>query len=73
MVPNRLTNNWISLPTDKLRVYYDICIIKYFIDIISPNNNMSDKLHQLLVEYPDVDTAAMGFPVGWEQEPLWMK
>ncbi len=25
----------------------------------------------LLTKYPTVDTAAMGFPRGWQQEPLW--
>lgn len=28
-------------------------------------------LDTLLAEYPDIDTAAMGFPRGWENEPLW--
>ncbi len=32
---------------------------------------MSLKLKNLLADFPDVDTAAMGFPIGWEQEPLW--
>lgn len=71
MTPTQLQNNWILLPTNKLRIYFDLCIIKYFIDIISPNNNMSEKLRQLLTDYPDIDTTAMGFPIGWESEPLW--
>ena len=25
----------------------------------------------LLTRYPEVDTNAMGFPQGWEKEPLW--
>ncbi len=62
---------WIMLPTDRLRIYFNLCIIKYFIDIISPYNMMSLKLKNLLADFPDVDTAAMGFPIGWEQEPLW--
>ena len=71
MEPKRINNPWITLPTDRLRIYFNLCIIKYFIDIISPQNSMVHKLKQLLKTFPEVDTAAMGFPVGWEQEPLW--
>ena len=71
MIPNRLTGKWILLPTDTLRVYFDLCIIKYFLDVISPNNDMKGKIDALLAEYPAIDIAAMGFPQGWENEPLW--
>ena len=29
------------------------------------------KIDTLLAEFPDIDIAAMGFPRGWESEPLW--
>jgi hypothetical protein len=32
---------------------------------------MSDKLLRLLSDYPSIDLNAMGFPKGWQQEPLW--
>ncbi|MBR1500268.1 MAG: Abi family protein, partial [Bacteroidaceae bacterium] len=71
MIPNRLAGNWITLPTDTLRIYFDLCIIKYFLNIISPNNDMKAKIDALLSAYPSIDTSAMGFPRGWENEPLW--
>lgn len=71
MLPNHMTGAWLTLPTDALRIYYNLCIIKYFFDVISPQNNMRDKLLQLLADYPSIDQAAMGFPQGWRQEPLW--
>ena len=71
MLPNRMAGSWITLPTDTLRIYFDLCIIKYFLDIISPNNDMKDKIDTLLSAYPSIDTSAMGFPRGWENEPLW--
>ena len=71
MLPNRINHPWITLSTDLLRVYFDLCIIKYFLNIISPMNDMTEKLKSLLAEYPDIDTNAMGFPVGWQTEPLW--
>ncbi len=73
MIPNRMSGAWITLPTDPMRVYFDLCIIKYFLDIISPQNDMCDKLLHLLADFPSIDHAAMGFPQGWQQEPLWQR
>ena len=71
MMPNHMSGAWLTIPTDPLRVYFDLCIIKYFLDVISPQNDMRDKLLQLLADYPTIDKAAMGFPQDWLQEPLW--
>ena len=71
MLPDRLTGRWISLPTDTLRIYFDLCIIKYFLNVISPNNDMRTKIDALLNAYPSIDINAMGFPRSWENEPLW--
>ena len=71
MMPNRMDGVWLTLPTDPLRIYFDLCIIKYFLNIISPQNDLRDKLIRLLKDFPSIDTAAMGFPKGWQQEPLW--
>jgi hypothetical protein len=46
-------------------------ISKYFLNIISPNNDMKAKVDALLSTYPSIDVTAMGFPRGWESEPLW--
>ena len=66
-----MSGAWLLLPTDPLRIYFNLCIIKHFLDVISPQNDMRDKLLQLLVDYPSIDQTAMGFPQGWQQEPLW--
>ena len=70
-IPNRMTRPWITLPTNPLKVYHDICIIKYLLDVVSPNNDLLAKLRWLFVDFPEIDLAAMGFPKGWEMEPLW--
>ena len=70
-IPNRMTRPWITLSTDPLKVYHDICIIKYLLDVVSPNNDMLAKLRWLFVDFPEIDLAAMGFPKGWEIEPIW--
>ena len=71
MVPKYITKPWIKLPTDKLRIYFDICIIKWFLDCISPNNTLKDKICKLLADYPCIDISAMGFPTDWLKEELW--
>jgi len=40
MLPNRMSGTWLTLPTDSLRIYFNLCIIKYFLDVISPQNDM---------------------------------
>ena len=69
--PDNLGGLGDMLPTDALRIYFNLCIIKYFLNIISPNNDMKAKIDALLSAYPSIDITAMGFPRGWENEPLW--
>ena len=74
IIPNnmsRMTRPWIDPATNKRRAYYNICIIKYFLDIISPNNDFKDKLQALFASFPEIDLNAMGFNTNWENEPLW--
>jgi len=72
MIPNIIKHPWIKLKTDTLRFYFNLCIIKYFLNIISPGNDMLDKIRTLLSEYPEIDLKALGFPAGdWQKEPLW--
>ena len=33
---------------------------------------MKAKVDALLAAYPSIDVTAMGFPRGWESEPLWL-
>jgi abortive infection bacteriophage resistance protein len=63
---------WINSDnTDMKRVYFLICVIKYLLFTVSPNNRFTQKLKTLLAKYPTIDIQAMGFPVDWESEPLW--
>ena len=55
---------WIAIPVNQKKAYFSLCIIKYFLDIISPNNDMKAKIDALLSSYPSIDINAMGFLVG---------
>ncbi len=71
-MPTKMSRPWLSLKADPLKVYFDMCIIKYFLDVISPGNDMLEKMLSLFSEYPEVDLVALGFPAGdWQDEPLW--
>lgn len=50
-MPIKMSRSWITLPTDPLKVYFDMCIIKYILDIISPNNDMLDKMNRLFATF----------------------
>lgn len=70
--PRHMTFDWIdSSRTDRRRMYYRICMLRYFLFTVSPNNNFREKLKTLLAAYPGIDVRAMGFPVGWENEDIW--
>jgi hypothetical protein len=51
--------------------HYRICIVKYFLSTVSPYSTFTQKFNLLLSEYPTIDSKAMGFPTGWQNEPLW--
>lgn len=72
-IAKTLSRPWINNSITPLKMFYNICIIKWFVDIISPNNDMKEHLISLIRTYQNVDVKAMGFPDQWEQEPLWSK
>ena len=53
------------------RMYYRICMIKYLLYTVSPENKFKAKLKALMEKYPSIDISAIGFPSDWEQEPIW--
>ncbi len=72
-LPKHITRPWVSVIPDPNRVYYNLCIIRYLLNIISPDNDMPTKIQTLLAAYPSIDIAAMGFPADWLSEPLWQQ
>lgn len=71
MIPLKMEHSWIVQPTDTLRIYFNLCIIKFFLNTIVPNNGLKLNLEKLFGEYPEIDLSALGFPDGWEKESLW--
>ena len=48
-----------------------LCIMRYLINIIAPENSFSIKLQELQFKYPSVDPNALGMKTDWAKEPLW--
>ncbi len=70
--PTRTVYPWIDIAkANPKRMYYRICMIKYLLYTISPQNRFKVKLKALMEKYPSVDISAIGFPSDWEQEALW--
>lgn len=68
----RMRQKWIgcfNFPSDRL--YPQLCCIAYWLNSINPHNTFVSDLKWILAKFPSVQTSMMGFPSGWEEEPLW--
>ena len=71
-MPARLPLAWADTSRVRpMKLYAQLCAILYLEQSIVPNSNIKDKLLKLLADYPQVSVRRMGFPNGWENEPLW--
>jgi len=71
-IPYNTTNQFIvntNIYDNKL--YAQLCCINYITRIISPNSSFVADLKNLLDTCQLVDCKEMGFPNGWENEPIW--
>ncbi|WDF67143.1 Abi family protein [Sphingobacterium oryzagri] len=59
-----------SIPVNN-RTYYLLSMVIYLLQVVNPNHTFKNKIIDLLVKYPNIDTGAMGFPSNWMEEALW--
>lgn len=72
--PRKASKVWIDTSKlDKKKVFYRLCIIRYFLSAVSPNNNFNGKISDLLSKFPSIDIVAMGFCKDWKDEHLWQE
>lgn len=50
--PRRMRRSWITSTIPGKRFFYNLCILKYFVNIIDKDNNMTHNLKRLLAAYP---------------------
>jgi abortive infection bacteriophage resistance protein len=53
------------------KLYVHFCIMKYLLNIIQPENNLTEKLDGLFTKYSNVDPNALGMKINWQNELLW--
>ncbi|GHT26721.1 CAAX amino protease [Bacteroidia bacterium] len=72
LFPKHTSNIWlIDKTVSNRRMYYVLSMIIYLLNTVNPKHTFRQKLAALFAKYPNVDKRAMGFPVDWENEPLW--
>lgn len=72
-LPQNPSDAWVSAAfiSEPHKIFSSLCCIRFFLNRISPGNNFSQKIQELLRLYPNANFQTMGFLPGWEQEPLW--
>ena len=72
ILPRKTALPWITNRNiHPYKLYPHLCYIAYWLNAIDPSNTFTEDIKTLLLKYPVVDPAAMGFPRGWQNEPLW--
>jgi abortive infection bacteriophage resistance protein len=71
LFPRKTVNAFIDTPVANNRLYYILAIMQYLLQTVNPATTFAKRLSELLEEFPQVDTAAMGFPMDWKSKSFW--
>ena len=71
--PNPWINDLENVPKQHefQQLYVHMCLMKYLLNTIQPNNTFTQRLDYLFLNYKNVDQNALGMKPNWQQEPLW--
>lgn len=73
-IPKNLRGKWLTQQTsNKRKLYMGLCCIKYILNTIYSDNNLTKQLEELFHKYPSVKAFQLGFIEGWQNEELWKK
>lgn len=74
VLPKKPSDPWIASTflAEPHKIFTLLCCIRFFLNRISPGNNFSQKIQELLKLYPTANLHTMGFLPNWEMEPLWL-
>ncbi|MCK5367654.1 MAG: Abi family protein [Cyclobacteriaceae bacterium] len=71
LLPNP-PNSWVNdVPKQFQKLYVHMCLMKYLLNVIQPENQFTTRLSSLFTNYPNVDPNALGMKDNWIKEPLW--
>ena len=72
LFPRKTHHTWLmDKHVGNNRIYYVFSMMIYLLNSINPQYTFKQKLESLFLKYPNVDKTAMGFPINWQNEPLW--
>lgn len=69
--PKWTLSEFVTDSVDMQRIYFRLCMVKYLLHYVSPNNTFNDKLFSLIEKYPHIDLKSMGFQTNWEKQSFW--
>lgn len=71
-IPLNPSKTWLAnTGINNNRTYFILSMMLYLLQSVDTKHQFVFRLKILLKKYPNIDVTAMGFPNGWEQEPLW--
>jgi abortive infection bacteriophage resistance protein len=73
-MPKTPTKQWLNNVHrigNTINTYIVLSMVRYLLQTVNPNTSFKSKVDLLLKDYPEADTATMGFPENWRDEPLW--
>jgi len=71
-LPKRTQFAWLETPNPDIhKLFVPLSCVVYILNIISPGHHWKDHFKKLLGEFPTIKTSDMGFPLNWQNEPLW--
>ena len=59
------------IKVENKRVFAILTICQHCLHKIAPQSRWYDRFYQLLLQYPAIPIAEMGFPKNWQKSPLW--
>ena len=72
IIPRTTDGRWISnksIPNNN--TYFILSMLVFFMDRIKYENDVVSRFKELLSKFQNIDPEAMGFPINWQDEPLW--
>jgi len=74
IAPKGRRNAWVNgelTELQKKKPYAVLCAIGYLCKAVNLQNTFANSIKQLCTDYPAIPLGKYGFPIRWENEPLW--
>lgn len=65
-------NQWLKdIKIDNHKVHYVLSMLLYLLQSLDNGHSLREDFKKLLKKFPNIDPAAMGFPIRWIEEEIW--